>query len=138
MFGEAARQQGATAARAADVLRDLAAHVAPGPFYVYRVGGEGSGSEGGESGSGKKRTLLAFQTADDALAFAQRNRLGPTPRLLRLSLAQLLTIMMHRPSVEAVLFVAIIDDAMRPGQFPQGRRVARAEIIAAMTTNDQQ
>lgn len=129
LFGEAATQQGRSVEGAIQLLRQLETQLGSGPFYVYRLGDTPSGGSGGAA---KQRTLFAFRSGDDALAFAQRNRLGPTPRLLRLTLAQVLTIMLHRPSVEAVLFVADVDDDVRPGQRPAGHLVARGEILAVL------
>ena len=134
-FDEAARQVGATTTAAMQVLRDFEKQIAAGTYYVFRVGG-GDGSGGG--GEGRKRTLFAFRSGDDALTFAQRNRLGPSPRLLRLSMAQLLTIMLHRSNVEAVLFVADVDDTMRPGQLPEGQRVTRTDLLEALMDGDAQ
>jgi hypothetical protein len=137
-FDEAARQLGATTTAAMRVLRNFEQQIAAGTYYVFRVGGGEGGSEGGGGGGeGKKRTLFAFRTGDDALTFAQRNRLGPSPRLLRLSMAQLLTIMLHRPNVEAVLFVAVVDDTMRPGRRPEGQRVTRTELLEALMSGNE-
>lgn len=132
LFYEAAQQQGITESMADRILARYRETIGPGSFYVYRI--ETPKPDGGTNAasSQRKRTLLVFRTGDDALSFAQRNRLGPTPRLLRISLANILATLLHRPSLEAVLFVIIVDDDIKPGQFPDGVRIERSHLLAAL------
>lgn len=132
LFYEAAQQQGISSATADRILAHYRETIGPGSFYVYRI--ESPKPDGGTSAapSQRKRTLLVFRTGDDALSFAQRNRLGPTPRLLRISLANVLATLLQRPSLEAVLFITSVEDHIKPGQFPDGVRIERSHLLAAL------
>lgn len=105
------------------------AQVGAGQFYVFWTSGTG----GGMRRSASLRTVLAFQTPDGALAFAQRNRLTVAPeqpRLRRLSLLQLLHVMLREPAIVAILFV--VDQDMSPlplGYLPPGVRMVRSDIV---------
>ena len=98
-------------------------------------GGNG-GTPGGGSASGgrtgRPRTLLAFPSADAALAFAQRNQLaGPAarPRLRQLALLHLLQVLIGEPAIVALLLVS--DDApddLPPGRLPDGLDTAILEL----------
>lgn len=99
-------------------------------FYLYRTGKRNPPS--GEGSSARPRVVLAFYTPDTALAFAQHNRLTPTPRLLRLSLARLLATLMQRPTIGAVLF-ADEPIEMVAGYLPVGLRLERAALLNMLT-----
>lgn len=101
-------------------------YAADAAFYVYRIGGNTTGASGG---SGRPRLLLAFASADSALAFAQRNSLGATPRLLRMSIAQLLAILLQRPSIGALLFVTELAEVPPGRQLPPGFHLDRMVLL---------
>jgi hypothetical protein len=97
-------------------------------FYIYRA--ERSASAGTASTAGNRlRLVLAFATADSAFSFVQRSKLPGTPRLLRVSLSQLLAVMVHRSDIGTVL---IADEPMEllPGtHLPAGLRLERAKVL---------
>lgn len=100
-------------------------------FYVFWAAGGASKS----SGARRERTLLAFQTPDAALAFAQRNKLQDTgqPRLRRLELIQLVGVVLRAPAIIAILFVTDEDDPELPaGRLPIGVRVERDELLQSL------
>lgn len=97
------------------------------PFYVYRTGGSGVGGDSG--GSGRPRLLMAFPSADSALAFAQHNQLGTTPRLLSMSVPQLLATLVQRASISAILFVDEPAEAPPGGHLPPGLRLERITLL---------
>lgn len=84
-------------------------HAAQSRYYIYRTGKRGLGADtpqaAAEAASARPRTVLAFANADTALGFAQRHNLRPTPRLLRMSLAQLLAVQVQRPLIMRLIFV---------------------------------
>jgi hypothetical protein len=131
-FRAAAGQQGYDAAAVDAALAGLRQQLRRDTFYVYR-GGAGKGEGGaGDAPSGKPRTIVAFPSGDAALAFAQRNALGPAPRLQRLGLPRLLLALLQQASLEAVLFVA--DEAAEPptGRLPAGIRLQRADLLKSL------
>lgn len=84
LFIGVARQQGyseeaAHAALAAVRARLDEAGVAVQRFYIFRTGDGGVGGGDGAAGEApsRPRRLLAFQSADSALAFAQGRAWGP-------------------------------------------------------------
>jgi hypothetical protein len=131
-FRAAAAQQGYTDEAASAALSSLRRQLGRETFYVYRRGG-GKGEGGaGEAPSGRPRTIVAFPSGDAALSFAQRNALGPSPRLQRLQLPRLLLALLQQESLAAVLFVA--DEAAEPpaGQLPQGLQMERAQLLRSL------
>jgi len=100
----------------------LASHT----FYVYRTGKKLGGGAGGAESS---RRLLVFSSPDDALAFAQRNRLRPTPRLVPLNLAQLLAVLVKHASIRKIIFTEE-DAAIAPDtQIPTVLCLNRSELL---------
>ncbi|RRR76362.1 MAG: hypothetical protein EI684_03180 [Candidatus Viridilinea halotolerans] len=139
LFIEVAMQHGysSEAAQAAlDAVRArlVAAGLAPTRLYIYRS------SEGGLTGSGasepppsrRPRLLLAFSSADAALAFAQRGGISRSPRLIALSLSQALAAMLQRPSIGALYLATEGDDVITPGTLPPGWRLERTELLALL------
>lgn len=96
-------------------------------FYIFRSGG-GSGGGSGETG-GRQRLLLAFPSADAALSFAQRNGLGPAPRLVRMTVAQLLATLMQRPVISALIFADEFTDMPHERALPPGLRLERSALL---------
>jgi hypothetical protein len=112
--------------RSVQGIDSLTATLRPPSFYVYRTGGSGVSGNGK---SGRPRLLLAFPSADAALAFAQHNRLGPTPRLLGMSIAQLLATLVQRATIEAILFADEPLETLLAGQLPSGLRIERTTLL---------
>jgi hypothetical protein len=109
---------------------------AGGRFYLYRTAGGGMGGGAGEHASGRERIVLAFPSADDALGFAQHYGLGAAPRLLTLSLPQLLAVLIQRPSIRAVL-IAAEHECLQPDGLPPGLRIERATLLAELANAEQ-
>lgn len=97
-------------------------------FYIYRTGNMHGGTGEGKSGE-RPRSLLAFPAADTALAFAQHNNLGKAPRLLRVTVPQLLAVMVQRPAIQALIFVDESADFPPRGQLPSGLRIDRELLL---------
>ncbi len=57
-----------------------------------------------ETESGTNRLLLVFSSPDSALAFAQHQRLRPTPRVLSVNLVHLLIALMQHATIRALIF----------------------------------
>lgn len=119
---------GAASSEALRALAERLQHQAgAAAFYVFRYAGKSGGA-----GGARPRTLLACATPDLALAFAQRNGLivpPERPQLRCLSLAQLLTVVVREPAIEALLLVRDQDVLPPPGQLPQGLRLSRDELM---------
>lgn len=138
LFIGIARQQGYSVAAAQAALATVrgtlrAAGVVARRFYIFRTGDGGVGSEGGGEHTGRPRLLLAFQSADAALAFAQRVGLAVSPRLVGLSLGQVLAAMIQRPAIVSLLVVDEEDGPLAPGALPHGTRIERATLVALLT-----
>jgi hypothetical protein len=135
LFIGVARQQGYSVAAAQATLAVVAARlreegVIARRFYIYRTGDAAvSGESGPSEPTGRQRVLLAFQSADAALAFAQAAGLGPSPRLIALSLSRLLAVLVQRPTIIALLVAAEGDAAAEPGHLPPGTRVERTALL---------
>lgn len=107
-------------------------------LYIFRTGDGGAGGGDGASGEAPSRTrlLLAFQSADAALAFAQRAGLGAAPRLVSLSLSQALAAIVQRPAIGALLVADEADPPISQAGLPRGTRIERAallELLAGVT-----
>ena len=123
-----ADEHGADTAAVIDLLAELRERAGADHFYVFWTTGSASKSPSAR----RVRTLLAFQTPDAALTFAQRNRLhdADRPRLRRLELIQLVGAALRAPAIIAILFVGDEDDPELPsGHLPPGVRVARDELL---------
>jgi hypothetical protein len=131
LIRELADEYGADAAAVVELLAELRERAGADHFYVFWTAGGASKL----SGAQRERTLLAFQTPDAALAFAQRNRLydADRPRLRRLELIQLVGATLRAPAIVAILFVGDEDDHKLPaGRLPPGVRVARDELLQSL------
>jgi len=136
LFVSAARDQGysvhAAQAALAAVLARLAEHgITVRRFYIYRTGegAMGGGEATASETSARPRLLLAFQSADTALSFAQGAGLGNSPRLIALSLSQALAALIQRNTISALLIAAEDDPAITPTGLPSGLRIERATLI---------
>jgi hypothetical protein len=126
-----ADEHGADVAAVRELLAALRERAGADHFYVFWAAGRAEKS----AGAGRERTLLAFQTPDVALAFAQRNRLhhAGQPRLRRLELIQLVGAALRAPAIVAILFIADAGDPGLPaGRLPLGVRIERADLIRAI------
>ncbi len=104
-------------------------HSSQQTFYTYRTG---KSSVGGAAQTPRPRLVIAFATADTALAFAQHNHLGPTPRLLRANLAQLLAVMVQRVTIGVLLFADEPVDHVQTGALPPGFRLDRRVLLTML------
>jgi hypothetical protein len=126
-----ADEHGADAVAVRELLATLRERVGADHFYVFWTAGGAAQAPGAR----RERTLLAFQTPDAALAFAQRNRLQNVdrPRLRRLELIQLVGAALRTSAIVAILFVGEEDHPTLPvGQLPPGVRVARDELLRSL------
>lgn len=136
LFVATARQAGFTAQAAHTVLDFVEAHLSEQgrsrqtTFYVYRT--ERSSVGEGSRSSERSRTLLAFPSADGALAFAQHHQLGTGPRLLYMHVDQLLTIMLQRPAIGTLLFVNELAEPPPGRHLPPGFRLSRSVLLAML------
>ncbi len=125
---------GATSEALRALLASVRSQAGADHFYIYWTSGGGAAPPGEQ----RQRTLLAFPTADAALAFAQRNLLhsAERPRLRRLSILQLIQATLRKPAIAAILFATEQEDQLPPGQFPAGVRVERADLLRLLRSGD--
>lgn len=96
-------------------------------FYVYRTTSSGEDTPG--SVSERTRRLLAFASADDAMAFAQFHGFRPLPRLWSITGDQLLAILLLRPSIYTLLFVHEAAEIFSTSTLPPGFRLDRTALL---------
>lgn len=143
LFIEVARQHGYSAEAAGAALAALRARLdeagaSSGRLYIFRTGdgGVGAGAGGPGEAPSRRRRLLAFQSPDAALAFAQSLGLGASPRLVGLSLGQALAALVQRPAIGALHIADEGDAPPAPGTLPPGVTIERAallELLAGVT-----
>lgn len=136
LFIDVVRRQGysaeaAEAALAAVRARLREAGAGTSRLYIFRTGDGGvGGGEGAQAEApSRRRILLAFQSADAALAFAQHVGLGAAPRLVGLTLGQALAALVQRPAIGALLVAGEGDPPPAPGMLPSGVRIERSALI---------
>jgi hypothetical protein len=100
----------------------------PNFLYLYRTGGTGMGDTETDVSEQRRRYLLAFRSADDALSYAQRNRLGPAPRLATLSLAQILAVMLQQSAIRMAV-IADNNAGGAQGDLPPGLQIERSVLL---------
>jgi hypothetical protein len=97
-------------------------------FYIFRA--ERSAPAGTQGATGtRSRIVLAFATADSAFSFVQRSKLAGTPRLMRVSLSQLLAVMVQRSDIGAVLIADEPMEMLPASPLPAGLRLERAKVL---------
>lgn len=131
-----ALRQGYSTRAAQSALAAVRARLAEGGvadqcFYIYRTSDSGLSGDKTPAGEapGRARLLLAFQSADSALAFAQGAGLGASPRLVALSLSQALAALIQRPAIAALLIAAEDEERAAANNLPRGLRIERAALI---------
>jgi hypothetical protein len=143
-FLECAHKEGFSATTARRTYRTIqlklerVGYAAQTTFYIYRTGHKPEGSEfesesesesGAGSSSKRPRWLLVFSSPDDALAFAQRKHLKPTPRLLPVQLVQLLMAMLQHPAINALIFTEEYATVSPETHIPTLLHLNRTELI---------
>ena len=94
-------------------------------YYIFRVSAE----NGGAPGSARPRTIAAFPTPDDALAFAQRNGYAVSAQLRQASASDLITSLLRDPMVSTVLFLPATNGDERPRSSPPAVTITRQSLI---------
>jgi hypothetical protein len=137
IFTDIARQHGFDADKAHAALAAMLAHlraqghVVHTTYFIYRTGSQPGEGDARPAAAIRTRSLLVFVTPDTALAFAQRNNLLPTPRLSRLSITQLLAILVQHPAIQTLVFVAEPQEheTLPVGRLPDGLRLERTLLL---------
>ncbi len=109
----------------------------PARLYVFRSASHGGDSSAGQAPApaARPRVLVAFASADAALGFAQASGLGAAPRLVAMGLGQLLTALVQRPMISALLVAADGDSPPHAG-LPAGLRIERAALLDQLQIAD--
>lgn len=126
--GDLAASLGTTPTRLRAVIRRALEHVPHERYYVFRVTGGGTGA----ATPGKApRTIAAFPSPDDALAFAQRNGFGSRAQLRAVFAADLLLRMLDDDAIGAIFFArGHAEDAARG--FGPGLKLTRDALLAEL------
>lgn len=127
MLARAAASKGLQSERAYQFAETLRRQLGSIPFYVFRASGNGN-----TGSSGRVRQVVAFASADAALAFAQQNAPTSPVRLRAVSVTGLLTVLLQEQQIGAVVFIA--DDAATPppGRLPEGLRLRRDDLLRSL------
>jgi hypothetical protein len=96
-------------------------------YYVFRVTGDRPVSPGARD---QPRTVAAFPSPDDALAFAQRNGFSSNAQLRPVAAADLVLRMLSDASIGWVLFLQTTSGSSRG--FGPGLKLARDKLIAEL------
>ncbi|PDV97434.1 hypothetical protein [Candidatus Chloroploca asiatica] len=141
LFIDVARQEGYRSEAAEDTLemvrtRLQEARYQTHRFYLYRTGDPAVPERDKTPApqTTRPRVLVAFQSADSALVFAQTHGLGRSPRLVALTLSQMLAALMQRPGISMLLIASEDQEALRASALPLGMRIERAELIERLTS----
>lgn len=119
---------------AAEAIRNVIRHIrrVSGARYFYIFITQSSGAQSGTSdGAQRERTLLAFQTADAALAFAQANH-SPNDQQARvrmLTSIQLIQAILSHQKITSIFVAEETGEPYKRGQFPTGVRFERADLL---------
>ena len=103
-------------------------------YYVYRIT---ASSPASTQAPGQPRTIAAFPTPDDALAFAQRNGYGSKAQLRAVGAAELIVRMLSDPGIGTLLFAAPSPAEPERGWGP-GTRITRDELLAELQAAPEQ
>ena len=106
-------------------------------LYIFRSASYSGDSPAGQASTptARPRVLVAFASADAALSFAQASGLGASPRLVAMGLGQLLTALIQRPMISALLVAADGDGAPHAG-LPAGLRIERTALLDQLQIAD--
>ena len=121
-----AQQLDATPEQVVQLIDRTCAALPQQSYYVFRVR---SDSRAGTAGPDRPRTIAAFPSPDDALAFAQRNGYAKSAQLRPIAASELVQLLLSDPSVGTVLFLGSMSGDHRARGFPPGTRVARQALL---------
>lgn len=129
---ELAAQLGTSAERLRTVVKQAIKRLAHQHYYVFRITAQGQAER---PPSNRPRTIAAFPTPDDALAFAQRNGYGSNAQLRRVAAADLLARMLEDSGIEAIMFQREMSNAPTRG-FGPGIKLTRAALLDQLRAAD--
>lgn len=121
-----AQQLDATPEQVVQLIDRTCAALPQPSYYVFRVRSE---SRSGIAGPDRPRTIAAFPTPDDALAFAQRNGYAKSAQLRPIPASELIKLLLRDPGVGTVLFLRSMSGDHRARGFPPGTRVTRQSLL---------
>ncbi len=122
-------QLGVAPAQLTAVLAAAAAALPAQPFYVYRIA---PGAASGANAPSRPRTVPAFRSPDDALAFAQRRSGGQQVRVRAMAAEELLRTMLATPTIGQVIFAAPLAEEPLAG-LPPGLAVTRERLLRELS-----
>ncbi len=121
-----AQQLDATPEQVVQLIDRTCAALPQQSYYVFRVR---SDNRGVTAGPDRPRTIAAFPSPDDALAFAQRNGYAKSAQLRPITASELVKLLLRDPGVGAVLFLRSMSGDHQARGFPPGTRVTRQSLL---------
>ena len=116
---------GTTAEQFQRLIKRSLARIPRAQYYVFRI----TGAQGSRlSANDQPRTVTAFPSPDDALAFAQRNGYGSNAQLRSINAIDLILLLLSDPSIGTVLFLESHTNEQTRG-FGPGLRLTRDELL---------
>lgn len=124
---ELARELDAPAERIHEVIMGTLARLPRAKYYIFRIASDASRTPASPE---QPRTVVAFPSPDDALAFAQRNGHAASAPIRPVPTRELLALTLSDPAIGTLLFAegTGIDEAR--GGLPRGIKVSRESLLA--------
>ncbi len=124
-INELATSIGTTPERLRSVVQQTLKQLPRSRYYVFRITSDRPASP---SAREQPRTVAAFPSPDDALAFAQRNGYGSNAQLRPVAAADLMLQMLTDSSIGSILFLQTAAGSSRG--FGPGLKLTRDKLIA--------
>ncbi len=114
------------AAQIVELIERTCARLPQQRYYVFRVGPDSRGTGGSAD---RPRTIAAFPSPDDALAFAQRNGYTVSAQLRPIAAVDLVKLLLRDAKVGTVLFLQSLSGDEQVRGFPPGVSVTRQGML---------
>ena len=123
---ELSRLFGIPAQRVDEVIEHTCAGLPQDRYYVFRIGGDARSAPASPE---RPRTIAAFPTPDDALAFAQRNGYAKSAQIRPVQAHELVKLLLRDATIGTVLFLHPTTGAESRRGFPPGVRLTRQSLV---------
>lgn len=124
---ELARKLEAPPEHVHDVIMRTLTQLPRAQYYVFRIASDAPHTP---PSSERPRTILAFPSPDDALAFAQRNGYPASAPTRPVPARDLLELLLSDPTVGALLFAHGAGGDEQKRGFPPGNKITREALLA--------
>ena len=121
-----ARELGVPVEQISELVERTCARLPQEHYYVFRADTEKPGTGARNQPA---RTIAAFPSPDDALAFAQGNGYAMPVQLKSIAAADLVKLLLHEPNVGAALFLQSTGGNDRRAGFPPSITITRQALV---------